>query len=39
MIEYRGHTGTFEYDPDLELLAGHVIDLQDEIYSMLRRKR
>jgi len=26
MIEYRGYTGTFEYDPALELLAGHVID-------------
>ena len=32
MIEYRGYSGTFEYDPELELLAGHVIDLQDEIY-------
>lgn len=32
MIEYRGYTGTFEYDPELELLAGHVIDLRDEIY-------
>ena len=27
MIEYRGYTGTFEYDPELELLAGHVTDL------------
>ena len=32
MIEYKGFTGTFEYDPELELLAGHVIDLRDEIY-------
>ncbi len=32
MIEYKGYTGTFEYDPGLELLAGHVIDLRDEIY-------
>jgi len=32
MIEYRGYTGTFEYDPELELLAGHVLDLRDEIY-------
>ncbi len=32
MIEYRGYTGTFEYDPELELLAGHVVDLSDEIY-------
>ncbi len=32
MIEYKGYTGTFEYDPELELLAGHVIDLRDEIY-------
>ena len=32
MIEYKGYTGTFEYDPELELLAGHVIDLLDEVY-------
>ena len=32
MIEYKGYTGTFDYDPELELLAGHVIDLRDEIY-------
>ena len=32
MIEYKGYTGTFEYDPELELMAGHVIDLRDEIY-------
>ena len=31
MIEYRRYTGTFEYDPELELLAGHVIDLRDEV--------
>ncbi|MCH8812274.1 MAG: type II toxin-antitoxin system HicB family antitoxin [Gemmatimonadetes bacterium] len=32
MVEQRGYTGTFEYDPELEPLAGHAIDLQDEIY-------
>ena len=24
MIKYKGYTGTFEYDPELELMAGHV---------------
>lgn len=32
MIEYKGYTGVFEYDPEIEILAGHVIDLRDEIY-------
>lgn len=32
MIEYKGYTGVFEYDPDIEMFAGHVIDLRDEIY-------
>ena len=32
MIEYKGYTGVFEYDPEIEMLAGHVIDLRDEIY-------
>jgi predicted HicB family RNase H-like nuclease len=32
MIEYKGYTGVFEYDPDIETFAGHVIDLKDEIY-------
>lgn len=32
MIEYKGYTGVFEFDPDLSLFAGHVIDLRDEIY-------
>jgi predicted HicB family RNase H-like nuclease len=32
MIEYKGYTGVFEYDRDIEMLAGHVIDLRDEIY-------
>lgn len=32
MIEYRGYTGVFEFDPELALFAGHVVDLQDEIY-------
>ena len=32
MIEYKGYTGVFEFDPDLSLFAGHVVDLRDEIY-------
>jgi predicted HicB family RNase H-like nuclease len=32
MIDYKGYTGVFEFDPELELFAGHVIDLRDEIY-------
>jgi predicted HicB family RNase H-like nuclease len=32
MIEHKGYTGVFEFDPELELFAGHVIDLRDEIY-------
>lgn len=32
MIEYRGYTGVVEFDPELSLFTGHVIDLQDEIY-------
>lgn len=32
MIEYKGYTGVFEYDPTVELLTGHVVDIRDEIY-------
>jgi predicted HicB family RNase H-like nuclease len=32
MIEYRGYTGLVEYDPELRLFTGHVVDLRDEIY-------
>lgn len=32
MIEYKGYTGVFEYEPDIEMFGGHVIDLRDEIY-------
>ena len=32
MIDYKGYTGVFEFDPELRLFAGHVVDLQDEIY-------
>lgn len=32
MIEYKGYTGVFEFDPEIETFAGHVIDLRDEIY-------
>ena len=32
MIEHKGYTGVFEFDPELRLFTGHVIDLRDEIY-------
>jgi predicted HicB family RNase H-like nuclease len=32
MIEYKGYTGVFDYDPDIETFTGHVIDLKDELY-------
>ena len=32
MIDYKGYTGVFEYDPELSTFAGHVIDLRDQIY-------
>jgi predicted HicB family RNase H-like nuclease len=32
MIEYQGYTGTIEFDPELRLFTGHVVDLRDEIY-------
>jgi predicted HicB family RNase H-like nuclease len=32
MIEYKGYTGVAEFDPDVRVFAGHVIDLRDEIY-------
>lgn len=32
MIEYKGYTGVIEFDPELRLFAGHVINLRDEIY-------
>jgi predicted HicB family RNase H-like nuclease len=32
MIEYKGYTGAIEFDPELRLFTGHVIDLRDEIY-------
>jgi predicted HicB family RNase H-like nuclease len=32
MIEYKGYTGVIEFDPELRLFTGHVIDLRDEIY-------
>lgn len=32
MIEYRGYTGAVEFDPELRLFTGHVVDLRDEIY-------
>jgi predicted HicB family RNase H-like nuclease len=32
MIDYKGYTGVFEFDPELRLFAGHVVDLRDEIY-------
>ena len=32
MMEHRGYTAVFEYDPELETFAGHVVDLRDQIY-------
>jgi predicted HicB family RNase H-like nuclease len=32
MIEFKGYTGVFEFDADLELFTGHVVDLRDQIY-------
>ena len=32
MMEHRGYTAVFEYDPDLEVFSGHVVDLRDQIY-------
>jgi predicted HicB family RNase H-like nuclease len=32
MIEYKGYTGVIEFDPELRVFTGHVIDLRDEIY-------
>lgn len=32
MIEYKGYTGVFEFDADLELFSGYVVDLRDQIY-------
>lgn len=32
MIDYKGYTGVFEFDPEFEVFTGHVVDLRDEIY-------
>lgn len=32
MIEYSGYTGVIDFDPELKLFTGHVIDLRDEVY-------
>jgi predicted HicB family RNase H-like nuclease len=32
MIEYKGYLGAIEFDPDLRLFTGQVVDLRDEIY-------
>ena len=32
MIDYKGYTGVFEFDAELEIFTGHVIDLRDQIY-------
>jgi predicted HicB family RNase H-like nuclease len=32
LIEHRGYTGIFEFDAELELLTGYVVDLKDQIY-------
>ena len=32
MMEYRGYTGVFEFDAELEMFTGFVVDLRDQIY-------
>lgn len=32
MIEYKGYTGVFEFDAELDLFSGYVVDLRDQIY-------
>ena len=32
MIDYKGYTGVIEFDPELRVFTGQVIDLRDEIY-------
>ena len=32
MIEYKGYTGVFEFDTELEVFSGFVVDLRDQIY-------
>lgn len=32
MIEYKGYTGAIEFDADLRLFTGHVVDLRDVIH-------
>jgi predicted HicB family RNase H-like nuclease len=32
MIDYNGYTGVFEFDAELEIFTGHVVDLRDQIY-------
>ena len=32
MIEYKGYKGIIEFDPELRLFTGHIVDLRDEIY-------
>ena len=31
MIEHKGYTGVFEFDPEIESFFGRVVDLRDEI--------
>ena len=31
MIEYKGYTGIFEYDPDIDAFQGYVIGTRDQI--------
>jgi len=32
MIQHKGYTGVFEYDPEYKFFAGRVVDLRDLIY-------
>lgn len=31
-MEYKGYTAAVEFDPELDVFTGHVIDLRDELY-------
>lgn len=32
MIEYKGYTGVFDFDPEIDTFTGYVVDLRDQIY-------
>ena len=32
MLQHKGYTGMVEFDPIINRLAGHVVDLRDDLY-------